>query len=372
MARINEMLSRSPNLEVRTWLSRMKCGHAHESQQDLSISFIRLRSQTGSIPHLDDLLSSRWANLRSLTLVGLRTTSSSLSQLLIGHPLLEALHLEVFGVYSLNLSPGSLPRLRELHASKDIFTSILETSFDDSQCLEVVKGFKLSGVHAMVSGKHADAALFHNLKHHSRTLKRVELAGWNDMDDIRKLASCLPNIMHLDVGKRLSANTHSRAAVQAGPVTNFEEWLEVLDTLPELRALHGVKFFYEISSINLLSPATNNPNLSTHSSSTQATGSTSHLTSVGFDSAAAAKLHSQVSLMDRSRFKKNDWTASMLVWRCPKLRRVDHWDDGTSRIVVLTRGSAALPAAELGVDGAEVASKHSQKVRWEVRRVKSV
>lgn len=333
-------------------------------RQHLSVTFIRLRSPSGSLPVLDNLADHRWANLRSLTVVGLRATSSSLSQLLMGHPLLETLHLEVFGVYSLALKSGSLPNLKELHADKGIISSILDTSFDEPQKLEVVKGFKLSGIHAMVDGKHADTPLFHNLKRHSRTIRRVELAGWNDMDDIRKLASSLPNVAHLDVGKRLGANP-GRAAAQGGPVTNFEEWLEVLDKLPELSALHGVKFFYEISSANLLSPVNNNPNLSTPSSYSTATGSAA-------DSAVAAKINNQMSLMDRSRIKKNDWTASMLVWRCPKLRRVDHWDDGTSRAIVLTRGPVTALAADPSAESGDVAAKENNKVRWEVRRMKAV
>ena len=48
--------------------------------------------------------------------------------------------------------------------------------------------------------------------------------------------------------------------------------------------------------------------------------------------------------------RKNDEIAGVLAWRCPKLRRVDHWDDGGARVVVLLRDS----------DG----------VRWEVRRAR--
>lgn len=51
---------------------------------------------------------------------------------------------------------------------------------------------------------------------------------------------------------------------------------------------------------------------------------------------------------DRSKVRKNDETASMLAWKCPKLRRLDHWDDG--KVIVLLR------------DG--------DKVKYEVRRVK--
>lgn len=53
-------------------------------------------------------------------------------------------------------------------------------------------------------------------------------------------------------------------------------------------------------------------------------------------------------MSDRSKVRKNDETASMLAWKCPKLRRLDHWDDG--KVIVLLR------------DG--------DKVKYEVRRVK--
>ena len=334
---------------------------------------MRPRSQSGALPRLDDVFDNRWAHLRSLTLIGLRAASaSSLGQLLAEHTQLESLHLEVSGIHGLVLRSGSLPNLKELYATKEVLSSILETPIEDTRPLEAVRGFKLSGVHATVDGKHADAPLLHSLRRYSQTLKCVELIGWNDMDDIRKLSGALPNITHLDVGKRLSSNAHGRGAAQAGPVTNFEEWLEVLDILPELRALHGIKFFYEISSANLLPPAPNNANLSTPAipASTHAASGALHA-SFGVDAAVAAKTHSQMSLMDRSRIKKHDWTASMLVWRCPKLRRVDHWDDGTARIIALTRGPSAPSAGDAGSDGVEVMPKDSNKVRWEVRRLKA-
>ena len=48
---------------------------------------------------------------------------------------------------------------------------------------------------------------------------------------------------------RLDINTNRGGVVS--PVTNFEEWLEILLTLPKLRALRGVKLFYEISTHNI-------------------------------------------------------------------------------------------------------------------------
>jgi hypothetical protein len=58
-----------------------------------------------------------------------------------------------------------------------------------------------------------------------------------------------------------------------------------------------------------------------------------------------------LGVSDRSRVRKNDEIASVLAWKCPKLRRLDHWEEGSGKVVVLLR------------DG--------EKDRYEVRRVKS-
>lgn len=253
-------------------------------------------------------------------------------------------------------------------------TAILESSSCtgglSTRPLETLKGVKLSGVHALSHGKHADEAFFHAVKRYAPTLTRVELAGWHDMDDLRKLASALPCLAYLDVGKRLGLNTRSTKDT-TGPVTNLEEWFEVIATLPDLGALHGVKLFYEISSINLPQPHTN----STHQSQSALSNAAGALSSsAGFagdrvDATVIAKIQSQMSLMDRSRMKKNDWTASMLVWRCPKLRRVDHWDEGGSRVVVLSRTCGGTEK-EIGAD-THLKETGYGKVRWEVRKANS-
>ncbi|KAF5309721.1 hypothetical protein D9611_014933 [Ephemerocybe angulata] len=325
--------------------------------KNLTISFNRQRSSQSSVlPLVDDVFNDgRWLCLTSLTLIGVRCTSSpALSQFLSEHPLLESLHLELTGIRaeSLDMRPDSLPRLREIRASKEFVTAILDCQSAVPRPVEVLKGPKLSGVHAVAHGKHADEAFFHTVRRCAATMSRVELGGWHDMDDIRKLASALPGLTYLDVGRRLGS-LGAREASQV--VTNLEEWLDVLEKLGELRALHGVKMFYEISSINLPANA-HSTSISTSNSTPSAMISTANSLG-GVDLTVAAKIQSQMSLMDRSRIKKNDWTASMLVWRCPKLRRVDHWEDGTSKVVMLTR----VPAGN-GDDS---------KVRWEVRRVKS-
>ncbi|KAJ2928194.1 hypothetical protein H1R20_g8911, partial [Candolleomyces eurysporus] len=363
ISRITEILSRCPSLK------------------NLQVSFVRpTRAQPGLLPAVDELLEGRWSNLTRLSLTGLHSTSTTnLSSFLSEHQQLESLHLDVLGVYNLDLHPDTLPRLREITAGKDVLNSILRCSLSggegDLRPIEAVKGFKLSGTHATVDGKHVDHELFHNLKKHSKTLHRVELGGWHDMDDVRKLASSLPGLAYLDLGKRLNVTTNRGGAV--GPVTNFEEWLEVLLTLPELRALHGVKFFYEISTNNIPNSSANPAAISTASTSTPTTmhvQATGNMAASFGDSVVAAKIQSQMSLMDRSRMKKNDWTASMLVWRCPKLRRVDYWEDGSSRIIALTRGpNSSTTGGDQGVfDGGEATIRESNKVRWEVRRLKSV
>ncbi|RPD67251.1 hypothetical protein L227DRAFT_605651 [Lentinus tigrinus ALCF2SS1-6] len=82
-------------------------------------------------------------------------------------------------------------------------------------------------------------------------------------------------------------------------VSNFGEWARVLAQMPELTTFHGIRFFYEVACT---------------------------------DSASLA-----LSLSDRSRARKNDEVASVLAWKCPKLRRLDHCDDTLERRI--TRGS---------------------------------
>ena len=86
------------------------------------------------------------------------------------------------------------------------------------------------------------------------------------------------------------------------------DWANLLTQFSELTTFHGVPFFYEAGS-------------------------------------------GPVTISDRSRIKKNDEVASVLAWKCPNLRRVDHWEEQSSKVIVLFR------------DG--------EKVRWEVRRIKA-
>ena len=44
-----------------------------------------------------------------------------------------------------------------------------------------------------------------------------------------------------------------------------------------------------------------------------------------------------VTESDRSKKKKNQETASRLAFKCKKLKRLDHWEDGRSKVIILSR-----------------------------------
>ncbi|KAJ7277458.1 hypothetical protein C8J57DRAFT_1309327, partial [Mycena rebaudengoi] len=93
------------------------------------------------------------------------------------------------------------------------------------------------------------------------------------------------------------------ATSRGPPVSNAAEWVQLLAGLPELATFYGVRFFYEV------------------------------------------------------RVRKNDEVAGVLAWKCVKLKRVDHWEEGGGKVVVLVRDGERERGAE--------------KVRWEIRRVKA-
>ncbi|KAG2002208.1 hypothetical protein CC2G_004419 [Coprinopsis cinerea AmutBmut pab1-1] len=408
LSRIAGVLERCPNLE------------------SLTIDYTRPAGPTPSgflfHPKIDHLFNvgdgMHWNHLTKLRLGGIWSTNqTAISQFLSSHPTIEVLNLiDLRGLTRIDLPINSLPRLREVEASREVINCILDSpcfaSSTDScldgfgeevlRPLEVVKGFNLSGSHHVASSNRSpDQLLLSNLKRHSSTIKRVELGGWHDMDDLRKLAKSVPGITYLDLGKRLGVGNAQRAGAVA-PVTNMEEWLEVLVDLPELRALHGVKFFYEVSALNgasgpvlaagttSVSPisAPTSSSLASHSHSYDSSISTTdhqHLASSSKSPTAHSQTQltlAQMSLMDRSRMKKNDWMASMLVWRCPKLRRVDHWEtsdgSGSGKIIILTRtrasanGSGGVPLDVAGVTEGETMIKEGAMVKWEVRRVRAL
>ncbi|KAG6829116.1 hypothetical protein H0H87_012610 [Tephrocybe sp. NHM501043] len=279
-------------------------------------------------PQADELmLYGRWTQLTSLTLLNMRcsptTGSDTTSTFLSAHPNLEFLHLDVRGPIiatgniAFALIPGSLPRLRELHSSKEIATAVLSCPCESPRPLETIKGVHLSG-------REPDFAFLAILKQRGAHVRRIELSGWNEMDDLRRLIECAPRLSWLDVGRKNGAPRERDISPKANAgtsmtATNTLEWATLLSDLPELTTFHGVHFFFEVSSAASLPGVT------------------------------ATSTHS-LSMTDRSRIRKNDEVAALLAWKCMKLRRVDHWDDGASRVIVLI--------------------KDSEKVRWEVRRVK--
>lgn len=342
------------------------------------------------------LMYGRWAGLTNVTLINLRCASSvAPSFFLSSHPALEVLHMDLNihggatgGGGALKLPQGSLPRLKEIHASKDIINAILECLPLEGQKprpLEVLKGFKLSGNFSIsfapqsigaASRTVSDSIFLSNLKQFAGgAIKRVEMVGWHDMEDVRKLVSVVPNIHHLDLGRRLgTSNTtvrcppggggNSSSSTTNGPATNMVEWAELLATLPELIIFHGVRFFYEVSSLNIgastVLPASHSANTNSWSDTTMpGSGTTSNgtpaLSTHSSSAMATSSAKNHLSMMERSRMRKNDEIAGVLAWKCRKLRRVDHWEDHGNKVIVLLRD-----------DGKE----RDSKVRWEVRRVK--
>ena len=386
----------SQNLEI-TYISPRSTGHQGNS--------FRTR------PLADEfLLYSRWANLTSLVLTNLRCASSlAPSAFLFAHPTLEVLHVDISinlgagaGTSPLQLSPGSLPRLREVKASREIINAILECPLPDSfsssplaRPLESVKGFKLSGngnntQQSSSSRSIPDSIFLSNLRQIAHTIRRIEMVGWHDMEDVKKLAACIPNVQHLDLGRRLGGATANPRHISnpekgvAAPATNMVEWAELLATLPDLMSMHGVKFFYEVSSFTATttSPASNNINTYSNGqtpSSISGSNFNRDISPIFQPSHVSKQGHPQnqisVSKMERSRMRKNDEIAGVLAWKCKKLRRLDHWDESGGKIIVLLRDHehcGGLHGEEVGLnDNKERLASTSTKVRWEVRRLKT-
>lgn len=221
--------------------------------------------------------------------------------------------------------PNSLPRLRELKAHRDVVSTLLTCPSDAPRPLEIIKGVRLT--------PEANASFFINLRRFGINVKRVELASWSEMEDIRRLVDAAPRLTWLDLGRK--GHDRPGAGAGAGPASggknlpiqgSVNEWAVLLSAAPELTTFHGVKFFYEVS-----------------------------LQAQAAVSVAAAS--SSFGMTDRSRIRKNDETASVLAWKCAKLRRVDHWEDGGGKVIVILKDG----------DGN---GKDKIAPRWEIRRVK--
>ncbi|KAF9240208.1 hypothetical protein BU15DRAFT_74125 [Melanogaster broomeanus] len=303
LARISGMLTSCPNLE------------------SLDIGYEHRHGQGYQLPAADDFfLCSRWPGLRSLSLSNLRCSSAHslefASVFLGAHTNLEVLHLDLplgrsttGGGPTLDLTPNSLPKLRELRCGRSIATAILSCPADSPRPLEVIKGVKLSGLVW-------DQPFLTSLKASGNTVKRFELAGWNDIDDIRRLVDSVPKLTCLDVTRRTSeiqpqhttrrSDGPGKAPAPAAVATNVTEWSTVLAPLTELTTFIGIKFFYEVSTLTLSTLATSSP--------------------------------MSLSPSELSRVRKNETVAGVLGNKCPKLRRLDHWDDSGGRVIVLTQG----------------------------------
>ena len=351
----------------------------------------------------------RWENLTTLYLSNLRCVSPEApSSFLSAHPSLEVLHMDVnihagAGPAALVLTDGSLPRLREVKASRDVVNAILvcPSPSGERRPLEAIKGFKLSGNNGINSqtGSSAssrsisDATFLSNLRQCGSSIRRIEMSGWHDMEDIRKLAVCVPNLQYLDVGRRLGGaaaaaqrvhehHHHQNVTANAkqGVATNMVEWAELMSVMPELTAMHGVRFFYEVSaaamgtavaaasiaaSTNTSScPTTDSFSLSFASSSPSPIPNPSGISPSPTPNPLKTQPQTHtLSMMERSRMRKNDEIAGVLAWKCPKLRRVDYWEEGAGKVVVLLR------EREHG-HGDEGGKEREGKARWEVRRVR--
>ncbi|KAL5521723.1 hypothetical protein ACEPAF_2471 [Sanghuangporus sanghuang] len=283
LGRVTEMLHHCPNL------------------QELNIDY---KPQAGfGSPRADNFfLCGRWPSLRTLNLTHLSCSLDGFdaaSAFFAAHPNVEVLHLDIgprTNLRGLVLAPGSLPRLRELKSSKE-FACLIISCPSENRPLETIKGIRLTG-------PQRDAAFLEALRRSD--IRRIDLAGYGEFEDIRRLVDCAPKLTWLDIGKKTSASAHK------GPVaiSSVVDWANLLTQLPDLTTFHGIPFFYEVSSI-LTSPTT---------------------------------------ISDRSRIKKNDEVASVLAWKCPNLRRVDHWEEQAGKVIVLF--------------------KDGDKAKWEVRRVK--
>jgi hypothetical protein len=203
LLRIAGLLASCPNLQVRQNILQHKDSNDLTSPQNLDITYTSPRGPGFTRPIADDFyLCGRWKDLTSLTLSNLRCTTQGLDCLatfLSAHDSLEILHFDstVASMTTLAtlLPNNTLPRLKELKSSREFTNAILSCSSDVPRPLETLKGIKLSG-------SEWDRTFFANLARAGGKISRVELEGWSEMEDLRKLLECVPKLSWLDVGNR--------------------------------------------------------------------------------------------------------------------------------------------------------------------------
>ena len=160
-------------------------------------------------------MCGRWEGLTSLTLNNLWCTTQGLDCLatfLSAHNNLETLHFDSTVASTTTLAMllpyNTLPRLKELKSNREFANAILSCKSDTPRPLETLKGIKLSGFEW-------DRTFFANLARAGGKISRVELAGWNEMEDLRKLLECVPKLSWLDVGNRGSSGPILNKATNA-------------------------------------------------------------------------------------------------------------------------------------------------------------
>lgn len=99
--------------------------------------------------------------------------------------------------------------MKELESSREFASAILSCKSDALQPLEILKGIDLSG-------SESDRPFFENLARAGDKISRIELAAWNQMEDLRKLLQHVPNLIWLDVG---NGHTLNKAIKAYGPVS---------------------------------------------------------------------------------------------------------------------------------------------------------
>ncbi|KAI5121981.1 hypothetical protein M0805_001814 [Coniferiporia weirii] len=356
LTRVTDMLHHCPNLE------------------ELDIQY---NGQTGpGSPQADDFfLYGRWPGLRTLALTHLSCSidgADAVSTFLSAHPNIEVLHLDVGPRASVTATaaalalapPGTLPRLRELRCAKELACAIMACpcpsagdGTGNARPLEAVKGVALTG-------GVRDQPFFEALRGYA--IRRVELAGYGEFEDVKRLVACVPRVAWLDVGKKgcgggVGATGMGTAAGMGagqghkGPVaiSSVVDWADLLTQLPELAVFHGVRFFYEVSDTAAPSSSSSFATSSSNFASSSSGPTPSSTPSLASSSTSGMSM--SMSMSDRSRVRKNDEVASVLAWKCPGLRRLDHWDEHAGKVVVLVKD----------------AERGGEKVRWEVRRVKT-
>ena len=281
---------------------------------------IHVSSPRNLITKTDDFFTlGRWPALRSLALTKLNCVPNTyplISSFLFAHTNLEILDLDIGNAAThLTLLDNTLPRIRELRCTKEFARKLMicPTSDGSARPLEVLRGVTLSG-------KASETPFYEQLRRHK--IKRLEASGFTEFEDVKRLVEYIPHVTWLDVGKKLNSATTLAPFMNT---TNVVDWANLLTTLPELTTFHGVRFFYE-------APLSGN-GISGESNSSVA-----------------------ASASYRSKIKKNDEVASVLYWKCPKLRRVDCWGNGED---------------EAGWKRVIILSKDGEKFKWDVKRVKA-